>query len=60
MRAWSLNELWSLTRGELFALHRSIAAELARLPAPCPERLVALTNLRKIRQVLARPGPTPW
>ena len=59
MRAYTLNELWSLTRSELFALHRRIAADLAELPESSPERLIALTNLRIIRQVLARPGPTP-
>jgi hypothetical protein len=54
MRAYSLTELMNLTRNELFALHRQIADALALLPDGCPERNIALANLRNIRRVLAR------
>jgi hypothetical protein len=37
-----------------------IAAALATMPDNDPERPVALTNLRNIRRVLARPNLTPW
>lgn len=52
MREYSLNELFCLTRAELFALHARIAAELPTLTG---ERYTtALENLRKVRRVLAR------
>jgi hypothetical protein len=54
MRAYSLTELMSLTRNELFALHRQIADALALLPEGSPERLTALATLRYIRRGLAR------
>ena len=57
MRAYSLYELFCLTRAELFALHARIAAELAALPAA--ERVVGLANLRSIRRVLAHPQCAP-
>ena len=57
MRAYTLNELMILTRAELFALNRRIVDALALLPENCPERLIALANMRAIRQVLARPEP---
>jgi hypothetical protein len=53
MRAYTLTELMSLTRAELFALHRRIVDVLAQLPEGYPERLTALGNLRDIRRVLA-------
>ena len=56
MRAYSLNELFNLTRAELFALHTDIASELAALPEGSEERVVALSNLRCIRRVLAHPN----
>jgi hypothetical protein len=57
MRAYSLNELFRLTRAELFALHAQIAAEL---PAPHePSRETAVENLRKVRRVLAGRTPAP-
>jgi hypothetical protein len=59
MRVYSLEELFRLTRAELFGLHHRIASALAQLPEGSPERLVALTNLRYIRRMLARPTPTP-
>ena len=59
MRAYSLNELMSLTRAELCALHRRILDTLAQLPEALPERLIALANLRTIRRVLARPILSP-
>jgi hypothetical protein len=54
MRAYTLTELMSLTRNELFALHRRIVDALVQLPEGSPERLVALGTLRNIRRVLAR------
>ena len=57
MRAYSLNELFYLTRGELFALHARIVAEL---PALCEsDREAALDNLRKLRRALAQVRPEP-
>jgi hypothetical protein len=57
MRAYSLTELFSFTRADLFALHGKIAAELPWLPDA--DRETALENLRKLRRVLAqaRLGP---
>ena len=57
MRAYSLNELFNLTRTELFALHAKIAAELLILCQT--ERKTALENLRKLRRVLAQILPWP-
>jgi len=57
MRAYSLNELFCLTRAELFALHARIVAELPVLSET--DRHVALGNLRKLRRVLARARPGP-
>jgi hypothetical protein len=54
-----LNELLRLTRAELCALHREIAATLWTLPEASPQRLIALGNLRNIRHVLGRMTPTP-
>ena len=56
MRAYTLTELMNLTRAELFALHRQIVDALPQLPEGSPERLIALANLRAIRQVLTRPN----
>ena len=53
MRAYSLNELFHLTRNQLFELHAEIVAELAALPETSPDRPIAFINLRLIRQVLA-------
>ena len=47
-----MNELFRLTRVELFELHREIVAALAAIPDTAPERPIALTNLRNIRTVL--------
>ena len=52
MRAYSLSELFPLTRAELFALHARIAAELPALSDS--ERETTLQNLRRVRRVLAR------
>ena len=54
MRAYSLNELFRLTRAELFALHTQIANECAEMPEGSPERDIAINTLRDIRRVLAR------
>lgn len=59
MRVWTLNELFRLTRAELFELHRAIVTALAAMPDTAPERLVALVNLRNIRFMLARNDPAP-
>ena len=59
MREWTLIELFRLTRAELFGLHRDIVIALAVMPENDPERSVALTNLRNIRQVLAHPKLAP-
>jgi hypothetical protein len=59
MRAYTLTELMSLTRAELFAAHQKIVDALAHLPEGSPERLTALANLRDIRRVLARPDLSP-
>lgn len=59
MRAYSLNELFCLTRAELFALHHAIAGRLMQLPDDSPERHVVLANLRNIRRVLASPHMAP-
>jgi len=59
MREYTLEELFRLTRAELFALHHRIATVLAQLPDSSPERPIALVNLRNIRRVLARPRLTP-
>ncbi|MGD0192464.1 MAG: hypothetical protein ABSD74_17135 [Rhizomicrobium sp.] len=53
MRAYSLIELFNLTRAELFSLHAKIVAELPELSGGDAE--VALENLRNIRRVLAQP-----
>ncbi len=53
MRAYSLNELFHLTRNQLFELHAEIVAELAALPESFADRHIAIENLRLIRQVLA-------
>ncbi|MBI3677362.1 MAG: hypothetical protein HY243_12185 [Proteobacteria bacterium] len=57
MRAYSLNELFSLTRAELFALHAEIVAELPTLREA--DREAALDNLRKVRRVLAHAARAP-
>ena len=59
MRSYSLIELFSLTRNELYALRAEITADLARLPENSPDRLVALENLRLIRAALGWRGPAP-
>lgn len=51
MRAYSLMELFNLTRAELFSLHAKIVAELPELSGKDVE--TALNNLRSIRRVLA-------
>ena len=57
VRAYSLNELFRLTRTELLALHAKIATEL---PAHSDtDRITALESLRKIRFVLVHPRPGP-
>jgi hypothetical protein len=57
MRAYSLSELFTLTRAELFGLHAQIVAELPALPAG--ERNTAFDNFRKLRRMLAHPHNAP-
>lgn len=57
MRAYSLTELFCMTRAELFALHARIVAELPMLPES--DLAVAVDNLRQIRCVLAHPALAP-
>ena len=57
MRAYSLNELFTLTRCELFALHAQIAAGLPALSES--DYATALENLRRIRRVLNYPRFVP-
>jgi hypothetical protein len=59
MRAYSLTELFNLTRTELFTLHARIVTEIAELPENSGEQSVGFANLQKIRRVLARKGPEP-
>jgi hypothetical protein len=59
MRVWTLNELFRLTRAELFGLHREIVNALTAMPESDPERPIALANLQNIRRVLARPNLAP-
>ena len=54
MRAYSLNELFRLTRNELFQLHAEIVRELDDIPEDSAELAVAFENLRLIRRALAR------
>jgi hypothetical protein len=54
MRAYSLNELFHLTRNELFELHAKIVRQLADMPEDSAKQMVAYENLRLIRRVLAR------
>jgi hypothetical protein len=54
MRVYSLNELFRLTRNELFALHAEIVCELADMPESSGDQIIAFENLRLIRRVLAR------
>lgn len=57
MRAYSLSELFNLTRRELFDLHARIVADLPTLADY--ERDTALVNLRRIRRVLSHPRFAP-
>jgi hypothetical protein len=55
----TINELMRLTRTELCDLARQITNELPKFPAGSPERGNALTSLRNIRTVPARPDFLP-
>ena len=57
MRAYSLNELFRLTRNELFELHAKIVTELLSLPED--EQVTAYEALCRIRSVLAHPQNIP-
>jgi len=45
MKVWTLNELFRLTRVELFGLHREIVTELASAAEDSPEREFALDKM---------------
>lgn len=57
MRAYSLSELFNLTRNELFALHAHIVVELPELDAA--DYAIAIENLRCICRVLAHSRLAP-
>lgn len=57
MRAYSLSELFNLTRNELFTLHARIVVELPKLDKD--DYAVAIENLRRIRRVLGHPRLAP-
>ena len=59
MRVWTMKELFTLTRAELFALHREITAELAALSRHARDYEIGLANLRSIRLVLSKVHVTP-
>ena len=59
MRAWTLFELFRLTRAELFGLYQEIVSALAAMPDSDPQRPIALANLQNIRRALARPHLVP-
>jgi hypothetical protein len=59
MRAWTLIELFRLTRAELFGLYQEIVNALAAMPDSDPERPIALATLQNIRRALARPHLVP-
>ncbi len=59
MRAYSLNELFRLTRNELFKLHAKMVDELSAVPLDDPGREIAFENLRIIRRLLATPHYSP-
>lgn len=59
MRAWTLIELFRLTRAELFGLYQEIVNALAAMADSDPERRIALANLQNIRRALARPHLAP-
>ena len=59
MKAYTLHELFRLTRTELLSLHREIAIAMAQTPRSSADYTVALENLQRIRWVLAQPRLTP-
>lgn len=59
MKIYTLAELFSMTRQQLFALHDGIVAEINALPEADPARIAGLANLRLIRRVLAHPRLAP-
>jgi hypothetical protein len=59
MRAWTLIELFRLTRAELFGLYQEIINALAAMPDSDPERPIALATLQNIRRALARASLVP-
>lgn len=54
MRAYSLNELFRLTRNELLTLHAEVVAEMVGEPEDSPKRRIGHDNLRSIRHALSQ------
>ena len=59
MRAWTLVELFRLTRAELFGLYQEIVNAIAAMPDSDPRRPIALANLQNVRRALARASLVP-
>ena len=59
MRAYTMNELFRLTRTQLLALRAKIVAEFCTLPEGSVEHAVAYGNLYRIQRVLAHPRFAP-
>ncbi len=59
MRVISLNELLTLTRSQLFALHTQMLAVLADQPEGSAEHEFILGTLRNVRAALAKKPPSP-
>jgi hypothetical protein len=59
MRVLTINELLRMTRNELCDLAQRITTNLPTFPECSPERDIALTSLRNIRDVLARRDYSP-
>ncbi len=59
MKVWTLNELFRLTRAELFGLHREVVTELVNAAPGSPDGEIALDNIRRIAKALALPNVAP-
>ncbi len=57
MRVYTLTELFSMTRAQIFALHDGTVAEMNAMPEGSTDRDNALENIRNIRKVLSRCAP---
>ena len=59
MRTYLIQDLFRLTRAELFQLHAEILTELSALPEDSADYRQGLDALRLIRSFLARRGLAP-